>query len=335
MKNTILTRTGLAAAFFAAVLAVFVFTGCPNLAGVLGDDDDSYTVTFDSRGGSSVDAVTVNEGARTGTLQEPSKAGYTFAGWYVDPEGTTAWADGAVTGNITLYAKWTQKAADGAGAAALRDAGTITVAAGEDGTGGAEIVFNTDNTVSITIGGDTKSYSYKVTEDAVIITKADGGEVSVAYEIAEDGTLSISGLDKIDESLPAGNVEPETEKPVVKPADKAVTPTATPGAGEVASGTTVTLGTTTEGAAIYYTTDGSEPSGAKTEYTAPISITSAVTIKAIAIKAGWADSGVLTAVYTIAAPGTVAKPTADPAGGEVTSGTTVTLGTTTEGAAIY
>lgn len=89
--------------------------------------------------------------------------------------------------------------------------------------------------------------------------------------------------------------EPEPEP------EQVATPTATPAAGEVESGTEVTLATTTAGADIYYTTDGTTPSSASTKYTAKIAITEAVTIKAIAIKSGMTDSEVLSAAYTVAA----------------------------------
>jgi len=78
------------------------------------------------------------------------------------------------------------------------------------------------------------------------------------------------------------------------------TPTATPGASTVTSGTTVTLATTTEGASIYYTTDGSAPTASSTKYASPIAITSAVTIKAIGVKDGMNNSAELTAAYFIA-----------------------------------
>ena len=66
------------------------------------------TVTFDSKGGSSVTAVSVADGSGITAPASPSKQGYTFAGWCTDSGATTAYSFGTpVTGNITLYAKWT------------------------------------------------------------------------------------------------------------------------------------------------------------------------------------------------------------------------------------
>lgn len=72
--------------------------------------------------------------------------------------------------------------------------------------------------------------------------------------------------------------------------------------GAVDSGTSVTISCATEGAKIYYTTDGSEPTAANTEYTAAISITEAVTVKAIAVKDGMNNSAVASVSYTIYTP---------------------------------
>ena len=103
--------------------------------------------------------------------------------------------------------------------------------------------------------------------------------------------------------------------------------------GEVDSGTEVTITCATEGAKIYYTTDGSEPTASSTEYTAAISVTAAVTLKAIAVKDGMNNSAVASASYTI--KGTVATPEFSLASGEVDCGTTVTITCSTEGAKIY
>lgn len=80
------------------------------------------------------------------------------------------------------------------------------------------------------------------------------------------------------------------------------TPTFTPASGSaVVAGSTVTIACATEGATIYYTTDGTDPSASSTstEYTAPIAIDKAMTIKAIAYMEGKTPSSVATATYTI------------------------------------
>jgi uncharacterized protein len=83
--------------------------------------------------------------------------------------------------------------------------------------------------------------------------------------------------------------------------------TATPTAGAVEANTKVALATATADAKIYYTTDGSIPTASSTEYTAPITIDAAKTIKALAIKNGLDNSNVATFAYTILTESTVAQ----------------------------
>jgi len=120
----------------------------------------------------------------------------------------------------------------------------------------------------------------------------------------------------------------------------AATPTANPDSGEVAPGTLISLSTTTDGAAIYYTTDGSTPTTGSTLYSdgaKPAITVSPTAIKAIAVKDGMGKSATAEFVYTV--PETfdnmAATPTASLAEGEVASGAQVTLSTITEGASIY
>ena len=117
------------------------------------------------------------------------------------------------------------------------------------------------------------------------------------------------------------------------PDDKVATPTFSLVAGNVIEGTAVTIACATEGATIYYTTDGTDPSASSTstEYTAPIAIDKAMTIKAIAVKEGMRDSGIAEAAYTLI----VATPAFDPAAGAVEKGKEVTITCMTEGAQIY
>jgi hypothetical protein len=88
-------------------------------------------------------------------------------------------------------------------------------------------------------------------------------------------------------------------------------PIASPAGGAVSSGAAVTFSTTTAGAEIWYTTNGSDPAKDgvdSTKYANPIPITAAVTIKAIAVKDGMTDSSVLIASYTISSGGTPSEP---------------------------
>ena len=67
----------------------------------------SYTITFETNGGSKIDPKMVDEGIILEKPQDPTKAGYTFAGWYTDAALTNAYDfASAVVGDMTLYAKW-------------------------------------------------------------------------------------------------------------------------------------------------------------------------------------------------------------------------------------
>lgn len=65
------------------------------------------TVTFDSKGGSTVDSQTVGAGGTISQPTDPTRDGYTFAGWFTD-EGCTQPFDfnTPVSGDTTLYADW-------------------------------------------------------------------------------------------------------------------------------------------------------------------------------------------------------------------------------------
>lgn len=68
-----------------------------------------YTVSFNAMGGSAVDPVQVEYDDNASKPEAPVRSGYNFAGWYKDRSCTEVWdfAVDTVTGDITLYAKWT------------------------------------------------------------------------------------------------------------------------------------------------------------------------------------------------------------------------------------
>ena len=128
---------------------------------------------------------------------------------------------------------------------------------------------------------------------------------------------------------------PATEEPEA-PAVAVETPAFSIAGGEVEEGTTVTITCATEGATVYYTTDGTEPTTSSAVYSGAITVNSAMTIKAMAAKEGnYTDSEVASATFTIKAREVVATPVISPAGGEVAAGTAVTISCATSGATVY
>jgi uncharacterized repeat protein (TIGR02543 family) len=68
-------------------------------------DQTTYTVTFDSNGGSSIGSQLVPEGHKALMPDNPVKEGYTFDGWYLD-DVPWVFVGYPVTGDMTLHATW-------------------------------------------------------------------------------------------------------------------------------------------------------------------------------------------------------------------------------------
>ena len=68
----------------------------------------TYTITFDSNGGSAVDSVTYAFGATIGELPVPTRSGYRFEGWGTVPATMPA-------ENLTLTAQWSRISSGGGG----------------------------------------------------------------------------------------------------------------------------------------------------------------------------------------------------------------------------
>ena len=104
----------------------------------------------------------------------------------------------------------------------------------------------------------------------------------------DNGVIYRSGVKTIGESTyNFGALDLGVAKPVFSPAESTFT-------GSVS----VTLSTSTAGAEIYYTTDGSEPTKLSTKYTVAISVSDTTTLKAKAFKTDFVDSDVVTKTYT-------------------------------------
>lgn len=117
----------------------------------------------------------------------------------------------------------------------------------------------------------------------------------------------------------------------------AATPTFTPIGDSYATDQIVTISCSTNGAKIYFSTDGSTPTELSTLYTEAINVAShgtILTIKAISVAAGHSRSTVGSVTYTIDYP-QAATPTFSPPGGTYNSDQSVIINCATNNSTIY
>ena len=78
---------------------------------LIGGGTPTYTVTFDANGhGTAPAAQTVLSGTTATKPTDPTVSGWTFEGWYKEAACTNAFDFATpITGDITLFAKWTEK----------------------------------------------------------------------------------------------------------------------------------------------------------------------------------------------------------------------------------
>ncbi|WGK68758.1 InlB B-repeat-containing protein [Candidatus Haliotispira prima] len=71
----------------------------------------SFTLTFNSQGGTEVATQTIASGKKSEKPTDPTKINLIFGGWYKERALTTLFnfAQETITGNLTLYAKWETK----------------------------------------------------------------------------------------------------------------------------------------------------------------------------------------------------------------------------------
>ncbi|MGD0091323.1 MAG: chitobiase/beta-hexosaminidase C-terminal domain-containing protein [Planctomycetota bacterium] len=114
------------------------------------------------------------------------------------------------------------------------------------------------------------------------------------------------------------------------------TPTFGPAEGTYYKAQSVTISCATDGATIYYTTDGTVPTASSSVYAGALNVAATTTVKAVALNPGMTESSVPSATYTIEPlPNQVEPPTFSPSAGTYTKAQSVTISCATEGAAIY
>lgn len=113
------TRAQIAAilARFCEEYKLFASAFLPIIPNNNGSDDSSYTVAFDSNGGSSVATQEVKHGEHAEIPAEPEKNGHLFAGWFLnvnesDWTKSFDFENEAIVEDLTLYAIWVDSTTD-------------------------------------------------------------------------------------------------------------------------------------------------------------------------------------------------------------------------------
>ena len=155
--------------------------------------------------------------------------------------------------------------------------------------------FSTDTdvvkTVSapvITINGDKASITCS-TADADIYYTTDGSAPTESSNLYKEAITLTPGTTVKAFAVRAGYEDSSV-------VSKTYTVTLTAPSIAIDNSGNVTI-TSAEGADIYYTTDGADPTAASTKYAAAFTVTSGTTVKAIAVKDGYENSGVASQAY--------------------------------------
>lgn len=160
-----------------------------------------------------------------------------------------------------------------------------------------------DLTISEMVSGGNVTSSFTGTYYTIKGTRLlNGSNAEVYFVIKNGGTFDGANSPYYNSNYSSAFVIEEVEVEVEggDVVETVAAPVISPNGGEVESGTAISISCTTDGAAIYYTTDGTTPSASNgTEYTAPFVLAADATVSAIAILDGFNDSEVATAKFTI------------------------------------
>jgi uncharacterized repeat protein (TIGR02543 family) len=298
-----------------------------------------YTVAYNANGGTGAPASEyVTPGTTLISSVIPTRLGYTFAGWSTSSTASAAsfvplGSTSGITGNITLYGVWISAEA---------------------------LTLNVAKSVNINYLGKTVFYSFTPSTTGTYTFESSSASYDPYIHLYNSsGTLLRSDDDgagypnfRLSQSLTAGSryyvgARHYTSTPITPTStatgtysiivrSDATTQVSAPSIvfSDIIGGKRATITSSTSGATIYYTVDGSTPTISSTLYSAPRTFSAAgtYTVKAIAVKSGMTNSAVASTTATISA---APAPTASPSGGAVAVGRQVTLSSSLSGASIY
>lgn len=157
------------------------------------------------------------------------------------------------------------------------------------------------------------SFKVSILQNDVEVASADVVNASAtkntAYEAILDFNISGDFVIKLTNNSPTGSTSNKDRYSVWSitwteysgsTMEQAEKPVISPEAGQITADTEISISCATNGASIYYTTDGTNPAADNgTLYTTPFTVDNTCTVKAIAVAEGYSNSSIASATYII------------------------------------
>lgn len=147
-----------------------------------------YTVSFDLNGGSgTINSQTVNEGGKATKPADPTRTGYTFGGWFKEAACTNEYNfDTAVSGDLTLYAKWTAATVAVESVSLNKTTLSLTVGGSEtlsatvspSGATNKDVTWSSDKPSVATVDSNGKVTAVGEGTATITVTTADGNKTA-------------------------------------------------------------------------------------------------------------------------------------------------------------
>lgn len=162
--------------------------------------------------------------------------------------------------------------------------GTITsITVNASGASGTTAKLN------VTVGGSSFGSEKSLTQSAADYTLTGTGSGEIVVSVTQESAKRALYVKSVKVTYTTGTVTPIVKLPVLNPST-----------GSYTSAPNVEITCETEGATIYYTKNGEDPTTSSSVYRDPITITlSGTTLKAMAAKEGMDNSPIVSATYTI------------------------------------
>ncbi len=161
----------------------------------------------------------------------------------------------------------------------------------------ANPTFNPDegtffNSVDVTLACETDGTTIYYTLDGTDPTDA-STPYTEAIHITETTTVKAIAIKN------SASSEIVSATYTISNIETVATPVIAPEAGNYNDPQQITITCATDEAIIYYTTDGTDPTAESTLYTEPFTLSASATVKAVAVKEGYNNSDIASAVYTM------------------------------------